>query len=51
MLASVTLESFIKFIKFINAYTHSERKNQEEFIEEFWKFQFNEANLGSVFLV
>ena len=43
--------SFIKFIKLINTYTHSERKNQAELIEEFWKFQFNKANLGSAFLV
>ena len=33
ILASVKLEGFIEFIKFINAYTHSERKNQVEFMK------------------
>ena len=36
-------------MKFINAYTHTEKKNQEEFIKR--KFQFNETNFGSEFLV
>ena len=27
------LEGFIEFIKFINAYTQRERKNQEEFMK------------------
>ena len=45
------LEGFIEFIKFINAYTHTEGKNQEEFMKGIWKFQVNETDFGIVFLV
>ena len=32
-MVSVKLGGFIEFIKFINLYTHSERKDQQEFIK------------------
>ena len=51
ILVSVKLEGFNEFVKLINVYTHSDRKDQEKFMKGIWKFQFNETNLGSALLV
>ena len=46
------LEAFIKFIKFINAYTLRERERISKcLLKKFWKFQVNDTNFGSVILV